>query len=1083
MNQKFSEDLLPKNLQELVYRCKPDARWAMEYVSTGIATLTTYAPEGSLAQRRINFSDMIHPDDIPLRERCMQEAIQTGHAFHMTYRLHDRCGSWKWVCERGRPIVDGEGRIIALEGCMADITAQMGATEALSQNKERLALILDSTKEGICDVDLDNVCTFMNRAGAVMLGYRPDELVGRHVRDIMDCYSPDGAYYPGSECPINDASRVATSVWVDDEVFQRRDGTSFPVSYSVAPKVIDGNPYGAVIVFRDMTERMLTEEARRATELTYRLATEAANVGTWEADYATGVVAISPITAKILGLPPDQKTLLRHEWQNTIHPDDLPLLLQVEEKAMRTGEPSSLEYRQYHADGHMMWISMRGIVKKNAQGLPVKAIGASIDITQQKSIENALKSEKERFQLLTEFSPDAILIDQDSVFVYANPAAARLFGTEDVTAVTGRQVADFLPQESLDIVCGHRQKIAQTEQKSTLLELRMRRLDGALLNIQAVCGKITWEGKPAVQVMLRDVTLFKKTQEKLRRANERLQLAIEGTGQGIWDWDVATNRFTFSGGLNHILGRTADDTANTDSEWRNAVHPDDMQRVIAAFHATLQGKTPVYECEYRLRAKDGNWKWVQARGLVVEHTADGKPLTVTGTLTDITASKESAVLAWRHAHLDPLTELPNRRFFRERLEKELLRAQRGHYQLALLFIDLDGFKQVNDLYGHEAGDFLLLESAHRLTRCVRQTDIVSRLGGDEFTVILTQLDHLEHVQFVCQKILTALSAPFLLHAGVARVSASIGVSLYPFDASMPDEMLRKADQAMYAAKQTGRNQFHYFTKELDDRAHFQLLVTNELRGALEDNQLAVHYQPVVNLNNGRITKAEALLRWQHPTLGAVKPAEFIPLAEGAGLIKQIGNWVFRQAAMCAKHCNEVTDGSFQIGVNKSPLQFITQEEDFDWTGFLSELGLAGNSIAVEITEGVLLHTSAKVEERLLEYRDAGIQVALDDFGTGYSSLSYLQKFDIDYLKIDQSFVRDITTNAHSRAISESIIAMAHRLGLQVIAEGVETEAQLACLASAGCDYGQGYLFAPPIPEDELLKLIASTSHGNARTMH
>jgi diguanylate cyclase (GGDEF)-like protein/PAS domain S-box-containing protein len=1083
VEKQFSVDLLLENLPGAVYRCKPDAPWLMEYLSTGITKITGYAPE-EFTNYGIHYLSLIHPQDQREVHQTIRDAIQAGNPFQATYRLYDKEGGCKWIWEQGKAVYDSTHQIIALEGFIADITALKQTEHELAKSNERLALILESSSEGICGVGADHICTFMNRSGAAMLGCLPEELVGLHVHDIVQFHRPDGLLCRDSECPIVKATREGTQIRVENEVVQRRDGTSFSVSYSVAPKFVDSQLCGAVIVFSDITDRKRAEAALQAAQLNYRLATEAATVGTWEADYANGVVTISPITAKILGLPPDQKTILRSVWQSTIHPDDLPLLLQVEEEAWQTGESASLEYRQYHADGHLMWISMHGIVIKNERGFPAKVIGASIDITTQKNTENALKSEKERFQLLTEYSPDAILIDQHNVFVYANPAAARLFGATDIGDITGRPVADFLSQESLEIVCGNRQKIVQTEeQRSSLVELRMRRLDGALLDIQAVCGKITWEGEPAVQVMLRDVTLFKKTQQNLRHMSERLQLAIEGTGQGIWDWDVASNKFTFLGGMNRILGRAADETTNTNNEWRNAVHPDDMERVITTFQATLEGKTPVYECEYRLRAKDGSWKWVQARGLVAEHATDGSPLTVTGTLTDITASKESATLAWRHANVDPLTSLPNRRLFSECLKNELLRAQRSRTQLALLFIDLDGFKQVNDLYGHEVGDLLLMETAHRLSKCVRQTDIVARLGGDEFTIILTQLDDLEHIQLVCQKILDALSTPFRIKLQVTGVSASIGISLYPFDALVPEDMLRKADQAMYAAKQTGKNQFHYFTQELDEKAHFQLQIINELRHALERNELSVHYQPVIDLKDGTIGKAEALLRWNHPKLGAVGPAEFIPLAEEAGLIKKIGNWVFRQAALCSKHCNEITHAQFQIGVNKSPVQFMAQNDDSDWTSFLSELGLLGNSITVEITEGVLLHMSAKVESRLLEFRDAGIQVALDDFGTGYSSLSYLQKFSIDYLKIDQSFVKDIASNPHSRAIAESIILMAHKLGLKVIAEGVETEEQKACLLSAGCDYGQGYLFAPPLPEAELIGLLGHIARQHSNFLH
>ncbi|MGV3741435.1 MAG: putative bifunctional diguanylate cyclase/phosphodiesterase, partial [Burkholderiaceae bacterium] len=611
---------------------------------------------------------------------------------------------------------------------------------------------------------------------------------------------------------------------------------------------------------------------------------------------------------------------------------------------------------------------------------------------------------------------------------------------------------------------------------------QVKRLDGSLLCVQAACGDIVWEDRPAVQIMLRDITELKQTQNKLRQMSERLQLAIEGSGEGVWDWDIPNNRFVFSGGLNRILGRPTISAPSEAIEWHKAIHPDDYARVMSTFRDALAEKAPVYECEYRLKSRSGNWKWIWARGVIVDRDAQGKPTLMTGTLSDITARKESDELAWRHANLDALPGLPNRRLFRERLEMELLKVRRSEHQLAVLFIDLDGFKQVNDLYGHDAGDLLLMEVARRLKCCVRETDTVARLGGDEFTVILTELANLDHVEFVCQKILAALAEPFHLGKDTGYISGSIGVSLYPMDASAPEDLLRKADQAMYAAKHTGKNQFNYFTKEMDERAHARLWITNELRHALRNRQLEVHYQPVVDLNSGQIVKAEALLRWRHPKLGNIEPAEFIPMAEESGLIKQIGNWVFKQAAMCSKQCAQSTGRPFQIGVNKSPIQFMARDADANWLHFLSEQELPPNSISVEITEGVLLHASEKVESRLHEFRDAGVEVALDDFGTGYSSMSYLQKFHIDYVKIDQSFVQSMTTDSNSRTIAETIIMMAHKLGQKVIAEGVETQEQLDCLVHAGCDYGQGFLFSYPVPAHNLLEILSSQSRPQHRMM-
>jgi diguanylate cyclase (GGDEF)-like protein len=422
------------------------------------------------------------------------------------------------------------------------------------------------------------------------------------------------------------------------------------------------------------------------------------------------------------------------------------------------------------------------------------------------------------------------------------------------------------------------------------------------------------------------------------------------------------------------------------------------------------------------------------------------------------------------AQHDALTGLPNRRTFRDRLEQDVKKSRRDGLPVAVLFIDLDQFKEVNDTLGHDKGDVLLVEAAQRIRRCVREADTVARLGGDEFTVILAELNDLARVEAIAQHINAALAAPFSLSGEQAYVSASIGITLYPHDAVEIDDLLKQADQAMYVAKDAGRNCFSFFTPALQTAAVARMRLTNDLRNALANNEFSLCFQPVIDLADGRIRKAEALIRWQHPQRGLVSPAEFIPLAESSGLILDIGEWVFQEAARWVQRWRAEHDPQFQVSVNQSPVEF-QRRRSAQWLAHLQALGLPGNALVVEITEGLLLDASAGVTEQLLEFRDAGVEVALDDFGTGYSSLSYIQKFDIDYLKIDQSFVRHLKGGSRDLALCKAIIVMAHELGIKVIAEGVETEAQRSLLLAAGCDHGQGYLFARPLPALEFDALL------------
>ncbi len=432
--------------------------------------------------------------------------------------------------------------------------------------------------------------------------------------------------------------------------------------------------------------------------------------------------------------------------------------------------------------------------------------------------------------------------------------------------------------------------------------------------------------------------------------------------------------------------------------------------------------------------------------------------------------------ALREVNVDRLTGLPNRNVFHDRLEMDIKKANRSGLPLALLFIDLDHFKEINDTLGHEIGDLLLKQVGNRLQRYVRATDTVARLGGDEFTVTLSELHDVNTVTDIAQKIRNDLSRPFRLGGELAYISASIGITLYPRDGTTVGDLLRNADQAMYQSKDQGRNRLTYFTSCMQEAAQARMTMSNELRRAVDDDQLDVYYQPIVDMRNGRIRKAEALVRWRHPLRGQVSPVDFIPIAEHTGLIVGIGNWVFHTALAEARRCR-VYDSEMTINVNVSPAQFYhtNGEEWWEWLsgeGINAEGRIGAPEVGLEITEGLLLASNTSVMKQLLAFQQAGIKISLDDFGTGYSSLSYLRKFDLDFLKIDKSFVYNLENDAANVALCEAIIVMAHKLGLKVIAEGVETQQQYEVLRHAGCDYGQGFLFGAPLPANEFEALLA-----------
>ncbi|HEX5538156.1 MAG TPA: EAL domain-containing protein, partial [Methylophilaceae bacterium] len=737
---------------------------------------------------------------------------------------------------------------------------------------------------------------------------------------------------------------------------------------------------------------------------------------------------------------------------------------------------------------------------------------------------------------------------------------------------------------------------------------------------------------------MRALAVARKMTRDLRASEFIWKYALEGAGDGVWDWNLQTNEVMYSRRWKEMLGYGEDDIDNDLSTWQSLVHPLDVADVQTAMQDYFAGKTDTYGCEYRMRCKNGNWVWILSRGMIVSRDADGQPLRMIGShsditerklgenalrevlgdlelrveqrtgdllkineqlrreiierqkaeaelsssrkriatifnvvaeglimldkdgtvieinsaakailscnpqlgigsklgdklhavhengqefapelypfrlaletgqaqsnvimglrkdgdeltwllvsavplfsvrheiiavvinFSDITLKKQSEELIWRHANFDTITGLPNRRLLLEHLDLEIRKADRTRLPLALMFIDLDRFKDVNDTLGHNVGDILLQNAAQRLRECVRDTDTVARLGGDEFTIILSGLRDLDHVAFIAQDILKRIAEPFPLGMETAYISASIGITLYPADAQDIDTLLINADQAMYTAKNQGRNRYRWFTASMHEAAQERMWLANELRSALVNRQLHMVYQPIVDLATGITSKAEALIRWRHPTRGYIPPSEFIPIAEETGMIVTIGEWVFHEVAQQVKHWRAIYHPDFQVSINRSTVQFHNKGNNYEsWLDYLQRAGLPGESLAVEITEGLLLDASMDVIRQLHEFRGAGIQVSLDDFGTGYSSLAYLKKFDVDTLKIDQSFVRNLSPGSEDMALCEAIIVMAHKLNIKVIAEGIETEQQRDLLAAAGCDYGQGYLFSHPLPADE-----------------
>lgn len=572
-----------------------------------------------------------------------------------------------------------------------------------------------------------------------------------------------------------------------------------------------------------------------------------------------------------------------------------------------------------------------------------------------------------------------------------------------------------------------------------------------------------------------------RVQEALRESEERYMLAVTGANDGLWDWDLKTNRIYFSPRWKSLLGYEPDEIGDDPDEWFERIHPDDVERVKLDISAHIHGVNTHFESEHRIQHKNSAFRWMLTRGCAVTG-ADGNAYRMAGSQTDITDRKIAEERLLHNAFHDTLTDLPNRALFTDHLRHAIARAQRREdYQFAVLFLDLDRFKDVNDSLGHMIGDKLLVAFARVLAEGLRDTDIVARLGGDEFAILLEDVQEPKATIRVAEWIKEKLANPFHLEENEVYATVSTGIVLSNPEYANPDDMLRDADIAMYYAKANGKDRFEIFDTVMRETIMERLTLEADLRGALERKELLLNYQPIVSLENGQLVGFEALVRWQHPKRGLMYPLEFIPLAESTGMIIDLDRWVLTEACTQMHAWQQIytTEPPLTISVNFSSKQIAQPDIVAIIEQVLDDTGLDSRSLKIEITENTIMAHNEQTLTQLHAIQDLGVHIQIDDFGIGFSSLSYLSQFPVNALKIDQAFVGKMSEEESSLKIVHSIVSLSHNLALGVIAEGVETDAQLDHLKSLGCEYGQGFLVSTPLPKPDveyLLEQLLSGTH-------
>lgn len=690
------------------------------------------------------------------------------------------------------------------------------------------------------------------------------------------------------------------------------------------------------------------------------------------------------------------------------------------------------------------------------------------DITLKHRSEIALRESQQKFSRIFTESPESIaIVDLESnTIIDANKQFIER-GEHEEETVIGRPLKDFVAnRDALESA------LREVSKKGYLnnLNLDFVKKGGQILLSLTSISSVDLGGKPSLLLIIKDIQKQRAAEAKLRSSEQRFRGTFENAPLGMMLADTSGRIFQANRFAADLLAYSGEDLPGT--HLSRFVPASDRTLLLERLEKLISGELPQSHSERRLIAQNGLELWVNLH-VVVQRNDEGNPLYFIIQMADISETKRSQDNMERLAFYDTLTNLANRRLYNDRLQQAINNSQRHKRLAALMYLDLDQFKRVNDTLGHDAGDALLKHVAARLQKCVRTQDTVSRPGGDEFTIILDGMDSISTASTIAANILEELRKPVSIAGQQLVVTTSIGISLMPQDGQDAQTLMRNADMAMYKAKERGRNNYQFFTNDMNVNAVNRLRVETELRSALDNEEFELYYQPKIRLADHALIGVECLIRWNHPQRGLLGPVEFISIAEESGVIVNIGSWVIEQACIAGKILQQQSTLPFQIGLNMSPRQFRDPTLINTVRRCLRESDLPPELLELEITETMLMHDIKAASLTVQNLSDLGVKLAIDDFGTGYSSLNYLKRFPIDTIKVDRSFVMDIPSSEDDMAITSAVIAMAHQLKMRVVAEGVETVKQLKFLKEQNCEYAQGYLFGKPMPLDAIRRLIES----------